>query len=186
VQGETASSPRFTKHYENMLGQVINEERSGFKGVVLTTINDYDFFGRLVSSISDYEPTVEFTYDTLGNRISTIRSVGASVPTRPSEWRKTETLSSFVLFDSTIWLTQTNIVSCSDTAIAPLVSSSARQLTGLTVALPSRSRSIDVRGNITVNELLVDLPLVTSRQTVAYATNKSMLFSSYGVSLMDV
>ena len=186
VQGETDASPRFTKRYENMLGQVVKEERSGFKGAVLATINNYDSFGRLVATVADNEPTIEYIYDALGNRVTTMRSVGASVPARPLEWRKNETLSSFVLFDSIIWLTQTNIVSCSDSTIAPLVSSSARQLTGLTVALPSRSRSIDVRGNITVNELLVDLPLVTSRQTVAYATNKSMLFSSYGVSLMDV
>lgn len=125
-------------------------------------------------------------YDILGNRIATMRSVGASVPARPLEWRKNETLSSFVLSDSIIWLTQTNIVSCSDSTIAPLVSSSARQLTGLTASLPARSRSADVRGNVTENETLVDTSFVASRQTVPYATNKPLSVSRYGVSLMDV
>ena len=186
VQGETDASPRFTKRYENMLGQVVKEERSGFKGAVLATFNHFDRFGRLVSSISDNEPTIEYIYDALGNRVTTMRSVGASIPARPSEWRKTETLSSFVLFDSTIWLTQTNIVSCSDAAIAPLVSSSAHQLTGLTSTLPSRSHSADIRGNATVTELLVDSPFVTSQQIVPYATNKHQTTSRYGVELQTI
>ena len=186
VQGEMASAPRFTKRYENMLGQVIREERSGFKGAVLATAHSYDSFGRLVSTVADYEPIIEYFYDALGNRVATTRSVGASVPACPLEWRKTETLSSFVLDESTIWLTQTNIVSCSDTAIAPLVSSSARQLTGLTVALPSRSRSTDVRGNVTVNETLIDSFIVTTRQIVPYATNKPQTTSRYGVELQTI
>jgi YD repeat-containing protein len=169
-----------------MLGQVIREERSGFKGAVLATAHSHDSFGRLVSTVADYEPTIEYIYDALGNRVATMRSVGASVPACPLEWRKTESVSSFAPFDGAIWLTQTNIVSCSDTAIAPLVTSSARQLTGLTSTLPSRSRSIDVRGNATVNELLVDSPFVTSRQTVPYATNKPQTISRYGVELQTV
>ena len=88
--------------------------------------------------------------------------------------------------DAIVWLTQTNIVSCSDFSIAPLVSSSSRQLTGLAAALPACSRSFDVRGNVTVNEMLVEASLVTSRRTVPYATNKPMSLSRYGVSLMDV
>ena len=190
VQGETASSPRFTKRYENLLGQTIREERSGFQGVVLASTHTYDPFGRLISTAADYEPTVEYTYDNLGNRIATTRSVGGDDPgapqPEPTEWRKTETASSFASIDGIIWLTQTNIVSCSDSAIAPLVSSSARQLTGLTATLPSRSRSYDVRGNVTESEMLVDTAIVTSRQTLPYATNKPQSLSRYGVSLMDV
>ena len=186
VQGETASSPRFTKRYENMLGQTLCEERSGFRGAVLATTHAYDSYGRLVSTSADYEPTTEYTYDTLGNRIATTRLVGASAPACPSEWRKTETRSSFVFSDSFVWLTQTNIVSCSDSAIAPLVTSSAQQLTGLSAATPARSRSTDIRGNMTENEMLVSSPFVASRQTLPYATNKPLSISRYGVSLMDV
>ena len=179
VQGETDVSPRFTKRYENMLGQVVKEERSGFKGAVLATTHAYDSLGRLVSTVADCEPTTEYAYDAFGNRIATTRNAD-------NQWRKDETISSLVLSDATVWLTQTNIVSCSDTAIAPLVTSSAAQLTGLTVSLPSRSRSTDIRGNVTVNELLVDLPFVTSRQTVPYATNKPQTISRYGIELQTV
>ena len=182
VQGETAESPRFTKRYENMLGQTVREERSGFKGAVLATTHNYDSLGRLVSTFPDYEPTTEYTYDNLGNRVAKTSRTGGS----PVQWRRTSTESCFALDGDTIWLAQTNIVSCSDSAIAPLVSSSARQLTGLSAALPARSRSFDVRGNVTVNEMLVDSSIVTSRQTVPYATNKPLSLSRYGVSLMDV
>ncbi len=190
VQGETANSPRFTKRYENLLGQTIREERSGFQGAVLATTHSYDSLGRLVSTFADYEPTTEYTYDTLGSRVATTRMVGRGDPTAPqsetNEWRKTETLSSFILDDSIVWLTQTNIVSCSDSAIAPLITSFARQLTGLNASLPSRSRSTDIRGNVTVNETLIDSSIVTTRKTLPYATNKPLALSRYGVTLMEV
>ncbi len=207
VQGETASSPRFTKRYENMLGQALRSEKSGFRGAVLATTHTYDSYGRLVTTSPDFEPTTDYTYDTLGNRIATTRSVvtgttgvppvGSGTTNLPStgtgttgvspvEWRKTETLSSFVLADSIVWLAQTNIVSCSDSAIAPLVSSSARQLTGLTSALPARSRSTDIRSNVTLHETLVDSSIVAFRQTLPHATNKPLSLSRYGVSLMEV
>ncbi len=187
VQGETASSPRFTQRYENLLGQTIREERSGFQGAVLAATHSYDSLGRLVSTSADYEPTTEYTYDTLGNRIATTRSVATGTTgVSPVEWRKTETCSAFIMDAGTIWLTQTNIVSCSDAAIAPLVSSSARQLTGLTAAHSSCMRSYDVRGNETESEMFVASSLVTSRQTLPYATNKPLSLSRYGVSLMSV
>ena len=190
VQGETASSPRFTKRYENLLGQSVRSEKSGFRGAVLSSVNTYDSYGRLVSSASDGEPVVEYTYDTFGNRIATTRTVGRAILVAPqsetTEWRKTETVSSFILNDAIVWLTQTNIVSCSDSAIVPLVSFSARQLTGLTASLPSRSRTTDIRGNVTENETLVDSAFAVSRQTVLYATNKPLSLSRYGVSLMEV
>lgn len=52
------SSPRFTKRYENMLGQVVKEEPNGFKGAVLATTHTCDSLGRLVSTVADYEPTI--------------------------------------------------------------------------------------------------------------------------------
>jgi RHS repeat-associated protein len=190
IQGETASSPRFTKRYENLLGKTIREERSGFQGAVLSTVHTYDSFGRLVSTSADYEPTVEYTYDVLGNRVATTKTVGGDDPGAPqsadTQWRKSESLSHIAIIDGSIWLTQTNIVSCSDSSIAPFVTSSLRQLTGLTAALSARSRSFDVRGNVTENETLFDSAFAVSRQTLPYATNKPLSLSRYGVSLMDV
>ncbi len=190
VQGETANSPRFTRTFENLLGQTIREERSGFQGAVLATTHAYDSLGRLISTSADFEPTIEHTYDLLGNRIATTRSVGRVVPNEPpsadTQWRKSETSSCFALDGGIVYFTQTNIVSCSDSAIAPLVTSSARQLTGLIPLLPARSHSTDVRGNVTENELLVSSPFVTSRQTVPYATNRPLAVSRYGVELQTV
>ena len=191
VQGETASSPRFTKRYENLLGQTVREERSGFQGAVLATVHSYDSLGRLVSTSADYEPIIEYTYDTLGSRVATTRVVGrAGAPRTPpsadTQWRKSETSSCFAVDGDIIWLTQTNIVSCSDSSIAPLVASSSRQLTGLTPALPARSRSTDTRGNVTENQLNVSVPVVTSSQLVPYATNRPLTVSRYGVEIQSV
>ena len=185
VHGETPFSPRFTKRDENMLGQVVKEERSGFQGAVLATTHAYDSLGRLVSTVADYEPTVEYTYDALGNRIAATRTVGgSSSPT--TVYKKSETSDSFALFEGTVWFAQTNIVSCSDSTIAPLITSSSRQLTGLAQTLPARSRTTDIRGNVTENELLVDSPFVTSQQIVPYATNKHQTTSRYGIELQTV
>ena len=179
VHGETASSPRFTKRYENLLGQTFREERSGFQGAVLAATHAYDSYGRLVSSSADYEPAIEYTYDTQGVPLASVRRADG-------QWRKTETTSSFILFDGIIWLVQTNMVSCSDSAIAPLVTSFARQLTVLTPALPALSRRTDVRGNVTENQLHVSVPVVTSSQIVPYATNRSLAVSRYGVEMQTV
>ena len=179
VKGETASSPRFTKGYENIFGQTIREERSGFQGAVLASTHAYDSYGRLVSIVADYEPTVEYTYDGQGVRL-------ASVWCADGQWRKTETTSSFSLFDGNCWLTQTNIVSCSDSTIAPLVTSSLRQLTGLAPSLPSRFRTTDVRGNATENSVVFSASFVTSSQIVPYATNSPLIISRYGVELQTV
>ena len=179
VQGETASSPRFTKRYENLLVQTIREERSGFQGAVLAKTHTCDSFGRLITTEPDYEPAVEYIYDATGVRSASVRHADG-------QWRKTETTSSFTLLDNAIWLTKTNVISCSDSAIAPLVSSSARQLTGLTAVLPARSRSTDIRGNAMEDEAQIESSTVTFRQTLPYATNKPLRFSRYGVSMMDV
>ncbi len=190
VQGETANSPRFTKRCVNLLGQTIREERSGFQGAILATTHAYDSLGRLVATSADYEPVVEYTYDVLGNRVATTKTVGRGDPTAPQsadvQWRKSETSAAFALDGDIVWIAQTNIVSCSDPSIAPLATSSARQLTGLTPALPSRSRSTDIRGNVTEKDMVVESSIVTSRKTVPYATNKPLSVSRYGVSLMNV
>ena len=158
VQGETADSPRFTKRYENMLGATVRSEKSGFRGAILASVNTYDNYGRLVSTASDGEPTNEITYDTLGNRVATVTrvasvdSIGAEVSQPPQneggEWRKTESYFSYVLRGSDVWAVQTNVVSCSDATIAPLMQSRAERVTGLTASLLSQSLSTDIRGNV--------------------------------------
>ena len=187
VRGSTPNSPRFSIQYKNMLGRTIREECSGYQGETLATTHNYDSLGRLVSTAADYESAVDYTYDMLGNRVATTRSVFVgTMSVQLVEWRRTETTSCFALLDNAVWLTQTNIVSCSDAAIAPLVSSSARQLTGLTPAFPFCSRSVDIRGNITETKLHVAVPVVTSSKIVPYATNRPLTISRYGVELQTV
>ena len=191
VQGETAQSPRFTKRYENMLGQVVREERSGFRGAALASVNTYDAYGRLVSTASDGEPTTAYAYDDLGDRVATTRMVGGGLrPPRPvanpTEWRKSESSSNFALIGSDVWLIQTNAVSCSDTAIAPLVQSSSRQLPGLTPQNPACTRTTDIRGNITESWTEFTDGFMVAKRRVPEATNIIRSYSRYGVELETV
>ena len=100
-----------------------------------------------------------------------MRTAGASVPARPPEWRRSEERSLFIMQDGQVWLAQTNTVSCSDSSIAPLVTSTARQLTGLTAANPSRSTATDERGNATETWTTVNDNIVTRHRRVPHATN---------------
>ena len=117
----------------------------------------------------------------LGNRIATTRIVVTGTTGVPSdEWHKTAALYSFVVECDAIYLTQTNTVSCSDTSITPLVSSSARQLTGLTAANPSRAVATDERGNATETWTAVNGSIVTRHRRVPYATNVAETTLRYG------
>ena len=185
AQGETANSPRFTKRYENLIGQTVREEHSGFRGAVLATVHAYDPLGRLVSTAADYEPVVEYTYDTLGNRIATTRTVGGS-QSSATEWRKTETTSTFALDSGSIWFSQSNIVSCSDASIVPQSTATARQIAGLSYEQSLRVCAIDVRGNVTEEAQAVADSAVATSKSVPYATNKSLSLSRYGVAVKNV
>ena len=150
VQGETADSPRFTKRYENLLGQSVRSEKSGFRGAVLASVNTYDSYGRLVSSASEGEPTSEIAYDALGNRTATTTRVASG------EWRKSESYSGYALRGSDIWAFQTNVVSCSDTTIPALTQSRASRVTGLTPAPVSQLLTTDARGNVSESRVEFD------------------------------
>ena len=140
--GETADSPRFEVRFEDALGRTVRVERGGFGGATLATVYDYDGFGRLVRVAADGEPAVMYAYGAAGERVSTTRTAGA-------EWRRTETDSRYALVDGEVWRVTTNVVSCSDAAIPPLVTSSAVRLTGLSAANPLRRVAVDARGNAT-------------------------------------
>ena len=108
---------------------------------MLATVHSYDSLGRLVLTVADYEPTVEYDYDVQGVRF-------VSVSRADGQWRKTESRSAFVLRDSDVWAVQTNNISCSDVTIAPLSQSRYDRMTGLTSSCASEVMSTDVRGNI--------------------------------------
>ena len=181
VQGESAASPRFTTRYENLLGQVVREERSGFQGAVIATVHTYDSLGHLIRTDPVGEPTTEFAYDNQGTRVATTTSAQGG-----GECRKTESLSNFALIDSNVWFVQTNITSCSDTAIAPLVTSRGGQLTGLTPSNPSRTLATDIRGNVTESWTEFGSGMTTAKRRVPEATNIASIHSKYGVQIETV
>lgn len=142
VQGETASSPRFTKRYENLLGQTIREERSGFRGAVLATVRAYDSYGHLVSAAVDGEPAVEMAYNVLGERETSV------VRAASGEWRKNEKANVYELRNADVWRVSCNTVSCSDSGVQSLSQTRADRVTGLTQVLLAQSLIMDLRGNI--------------------------------------
>ena len=142
VQGETANSPRFTKRYENLLGQTIREERSGFKGAVLVTVRAYDSYGHLVSAAVDGEPAAEMAYNVLGERETSV------VRAASGEWRKNEKANVYELRNADVWRVSCNTVSCSDSGVQSLSQTRADRVTGLTQVLLAQSLIMDPRGNI--------------------------------------
>ena len=141
VQGETASSPRFSKRYENMLRQAARAEKSGFQGALLATINSYDSYGRLVSAVVDGEPATELTYNALGERETSV------VRAASGEWRKNETATTYELHNAHVWRVSCNTVSCSDSAAQSLSQTRADRITGLSQAFLAQSLTTDPRGN---------------------------------------
>ena len=186
VHGETPDSPRFTLRCENMLGQVVREERSGFRGVALVTAHEYDAYGRLVCTVSDGEPTVAYAYDDFGARVAEIRTVGDKDSSYPSEWRRSESHAHYAQVDGSVWHVTTNVDFCSDAAIAPLVTSRRVQLTGLTAANPARRMSIDVRGNATEFWTEFADGIVTTCRRVPEATNVISARARLGVQLETI
>lgn len=152
-------------------------------------MHEYDSYGRLVRTVSDGEPAVEFTYDELGNLASMTRSVNAGtegISAPAAEWRRTRSETSYIVDGGNVWISTTNVNLCSDASIAPLVTAVESQLTGLSAASPECSRSVDVHGNATVNTRSVAVPDVVAIQTVPYVTNSSLSILRYGVELRTV
>ena len=180
VRGESASSPRFTKSCENMLGETVRSEKSGFRGAVLSSVNTYDNYGRLVSSSSDGEPTTEQTYDTLGGRIATTMRVASG------EWRKSESYSAYALRDSDVWAVQTNVVSCSDTTIPAQAQTRASRVTGLSTNLLAQTFSTDARGNTSESRTEYDGFTISSVNIVPEQTGRATSFARLGVAVRSV
>ena len=121
------------------------------------------------------QPVVTYTYNAFGKRVATTQTVG-------NEWRKTEQNATYERADSQLWQVTTTTQSCSDASIAPLVTSSRRQLTGLTATNPIRTENIDVRGNVSESwtEVAPISKVWTSYQRVPYAPNLEVSHSRFG------
>ena len=162
-----------------MLGKVVCTERSGCNGTVLATWYAYSSLGRLVRTDADGEPSVEHVYDALGARTASIRSVDG-------EWRRTDILSSYVYQGGVVWQVKSNVVSCSDVAIAPLVTSVSAQLTGLSPETPECKVTADERGNATESWRFVEGAVAAEFQRAPAASNVSGSWTRYGSLVREV
>ena len=185
VRGETSASSRFSKGYTNLLGQLIREERSGFNGGFLAVVNIYEGYGRNVSNTSEYNPSVSYSYDSFGNRETATFSAITGGVSRSNQWRRVELFKRFVLVDGNVWSIETNVVSCSDLSIAPMVSTSACQYSGLTPLIFARRRATDYRGNVIEFTGVKLHACEEMRQSQPWAQNESVAAYRYGVRMQE-
>ena len=152
-------SPRFTRTYTDGFGDVIREERSGANGATLVTENAYDAFGRLIATAETAQPLVAYEYDAWGDRIAQTQSAD-------DEWRLAETETATVVADDgEVWRETMATRSCSDAAIAPLVTAQRTRLSGLTLATNAVTITTDVRGNETVTTTTLNPATQSSHET---------------------
>ena len=180
VQGASASSPRFTRSYENLLGETIRSERSGFRGAVLASVNAYDAYGRLMSSSSDGEPTTEQTYSTLGERVATISRAASG------EWRRSASSSAYELRGNDVWAVQTSTVSCSDATIPAVTQARANRVTGLSANLLAQAAATDARGNTSESRTEYDGFVMSSVSVTPEQTGRATSYARLGVSVRTV
>ena len=145
VQGETASSPRFTKRYENLLGQTIRSEESGFGGAVVVTSYCYDDYGRCVSQASEGVPTLRQEYNAYGEASASVIQSGEV------EWRRSDFSSCYELRGTSVWWMAEAVGSCSDENIADRRQAEAKRISGVSRMLLAESQKIDLRGNISTS-----------------------------------
>ena len=181
VRGESDAASRFMKTCKNMFGQVVLAERSGFRGAVLATVQTFDAYGRLVRVESDFEPTVEYGYDSLGERDSTTRMANGT-----DEWRRDWTQTAYSISNGEVWRTRTETKSCSDDSITSLVTASAERLTGLTATMPYSATSTDIHGNVEERWSRFEGAIKTSFRRLPSASNISEMKMRYGVNMMEV
>ena len=185
VRGETSASSRFSKYFTNLLGQLIREERSGFNGGLLAVVNIYDGYGRNVSNTSEYNPSVSYSYDSFGNRETATFSAITGGVSQSNQWRRVESFKRFVLVDGNVWSIETNVVSCSDLSIAPMVSTSACQYSGLTPLIFARRRATDYRGNVIEFTGVKLHACEEMHQSQPWAQNESVVAYRYGVRMQE-
>ena len=201
VQGETADSPRFTKRYENFLGQAIREERSGFQGAVLATTHSYDSLGRLASAVSmtlgqgniklQTSNFKLFLYNDHNERVASVddRNFNNVV-----DWTGPDLISSndtrYVSIDGAWWRESRQwSIHEDDSAASQLIGVHRSRVTGLGADnLVAESVSIDQRGNATTNRVWRNRDEATEITETKYPTaqNAALSVVSNGLAVMSV
>ena len=102
------------------------------------------------------------------------------------KWRKNEIHNILAQRGASTYLVQTNLISCSDSAIKPFKTCSFRQLNGLTTYYSEHSYFEDIRENVIERQLHIVGDNVVLSQAYANMTNKSISIARYRVPVMDV
>ena len=172
---------RWTKTYRNGFGDVVRDERPGANGATLTAEYTYNERGLLVSTVTTGQPAETRTYDAWGDLVSVTRTADGVT-------RTVETTTANALVDGEVWRVESRAASCSDAAIAPLVTTNMTQVSGLSLTNESRRISIDVRGNASETWSEFD-PATSTRlthSTIPTATNAALSEAADGVTTLSV
>ena len=180
---------RWTKTYRNAFGEVVREERPGANGSTLTTERTYNAKGQLVSTAETGRPTQTRTYDQWGDAASVTLSADGQTRTVAADWHYAVGHDEGIApYSNEVWRVASRAVSCSDASIVPLVTTNARQVSGLSLSNESHGVSIDVRGNAT-EAWASFVPATSTRlsyERVPEATNLSLTESVDGVVTLSV
>ena len=176
-----ADSPRYAKTFVNGYGETVREERPGANGATLVTEYAYNAKGQLVSTVSTGRPAETRAYDAWGDLTSVTRAADGAT-------RTVSDTTAFELLEDAVWRVATRTVSCSDPAIAPLVTTDRTQVSGLALTNEARRVATDVRGQASESWSTFD-PASSTRltySTIPTATNIALAETVDGVRVRAV
>ena len=190
------NSPRWSCSYEDALGRTISETRTGFRGALLVTSNEYNTANQLVATRAyalneNSTPTpltyTYFCYNSLGQRTLTVSDMNLN---GQIDWSDTDRIVSndtrYVSLNGDWWressswqtrkngsseltlmgLTRTRLTGLGDTVLS--APSRTDDGTGLLVA---ETRSFDPLGNETISRSFIDRTTHTTTHTTSTETS---------------
>ncbi|NQU38768.1 MAG: hypothetical protein HQ523_02330 [Lentisphaerae bacterium] len=167
------ASAMWNKATTDMLGRTIQQERPGFGGGTITNTYEYNTLSQLVKTSSPGSADTLYAYDQLGNQTTSCLDIdnnGMIDLAGPDRVASFDTSYNWLANQSLgdgWWRVNTSILYPESGSAAPVTNSISRmQLTGLGGSASSRTVSIDIHGNETVQTTAVDRDDKTVTQTV--------------------
>ena len=164
------SSPMWEKTTTNMLGRTVKVERPGFAGIEATD-NMYNNLGQLVKTTTPGLADTLYEYDEIGNQtLSGLDIDQNGTLDKNSADRISETQRSYTKIDEYWWDETTQKVYAEVGNSTPtVVGIDRRRLTGVgSGGLTSETVAIDIHGNQTVGQVVIDRGSKTVTQTTDY------------------
>ena len=174
-------SALWEKTFADPLGRMIKVEKPGFGGALATTVNTYNSKSQLVKTQSTGQADQIFSYDALGNQAQTGLDVDGSgdlVPDSMDRISQTDTIYTKINGD---WWQQSQqwVYAEAGQDIKTSIGINRNRLTGFdtggmgsifgdTFDTTGESVSIDIFGNQTVSETVVDRSSHTEIRTIDY------------------